>query len=236
MTGHCEAFVKTKISGFTLIETLLVVALIAILAVLISPMFKQARATAESAACANQLKQWGLAFRMYANDNHGWLFTTKHWESTEFKEHDEMMPNVYAHYLQATSAKVVELRNCPEVVKQVGLTRLRTDSKYGYSMNWPNVKTASEYKLMPEDRYGGASYQLDAIPKPAEFLLIAETDGTYYRVRSGELRGMVSSVLGRHSGGINILRADQHVDFVSFETIVSQSALPDDQNTWFQAN
>jgi prepilin-type processing-associated H-X9-DG protein len=53
---------------------------------------------------------------------------------------------------------------------------------------------------------------------------------------SGALKEMASSILDRHSGGINILRADQHVDFVSFEIIAAQSALPDDQNTWFQAN
>jgi prepilin-type processing-associated H-X9-DG protein len=77
---------------------------------------------------------------------------------------------------------------------------------------------------------------LDTIPKPAEFLLLAETDGSYYRFRSGELKGMVSSILDRHSGGVNILRADQYVSSVSFENIAAQSALSDDQNAWFQAN
>jgi hypothetical protein len=47
---------------------------------------------------------------------------------------------------------------------------------------------------------------------------------------------MVSSILGRHSGGVKVLGADQHVDLESFETIAVHSALPDDQNTWFQAN
>lgn len=146
------------------------------------------------------------------------------------------MPNVYARYLQATSAKIVELRNCPEVVKQIGLTKLRTDSRYGYSMDWPNARSSGGYKLMPADSYGGASYRLDTIPKPAEFLLLTESDGSYYRVRSGELKGMVSSILDRHLGGVNVLRADQHVDFVSFESIAAQSALPQEQNTWFQSN
>lgn len=77
---------------------------------------------------------------------------------------------------------------------------------------------------------------MDKIPKPAEFLLIVDSGGSYYRVRADELKGTVLSILDRHSGGVNVLRADQHVDFVIFEAIIAQSALSDDQNTWFQAN
>ena len=77
---------------------------------------------------------------------------------------------------------------------------------------------------------------MDKIPKPYEFLLIVDADGSYYRVRADELKGTVSSILDRHSGGVNVLRADQRVDFVTFEAIIAQSALSDDQNAWFQPN
>ena len=174
---------------------------------------------------------------MYASDYHGWLFTTKHWESTEFLINSQKVLNVYARYLGgATSEKIVQMRNCPNVLSKVGLAKLKADSKYGYSMNWPNLKTPNGYELAPADAYGGASYRLDTIPRPAEFLLLTDTDGSYYRVRSSDLKGMVSSILDRHFGSVNVLRADQHVDFVSFEKIAAQSALPDSQNTWFQAN
>jgi prepilin-type processing-associated H-X9-DG protein len=174
---------------------------------------------------------------MYADDYRGWLFTTRHWESTEFTVGDHTVANVYGRYLgNATSEKIVQMRNCPVVVEKVGLQQLRFGNKYGYSMNWPNAKTPSGYQLAEPDSYGGASYRLDKIPRPAEFLLVVDSDGSYYRVRSSELKGTTSSILDRHSGGVNVLWADQHATFVTFETIAAQSALPDNRNTWFQAN
>jgi prepilin-type N-terminal cleavage/methylation domain-containing protein len=60
-------------AAFTLIELLVVISILAILAALLLPALARAKEQGRSAQCVSNLRQWGVAYEMYAADNDDFL-------------------------------------------------------------------------------------------------------------------------------------------------------------------
>jgi prepilin-type N-terminal cleavage/methylation domain-containing protein len=73
-----EGDVMSRKPGFTLVELLVVVAVLAIIAAILLPLFAQAREAARLTTCLTNLHQLALAHRMYVEDHDdilpGWSF------------------------------------------------------------------------------------------------------------------------------------------------------------------
>jgi prepilin-type N-terminal cleavage/methylation domain-containing protein len=64
----------TRSRGFSLIELIVVIGIIALLIALLLPALRRARLQAKYVACQSNMRQIGQAMMIYANENRGWLF------------------------------------------------------------------------------------------------------------------------------------------------------------------
>ncbi len=60
-------------SAFTLVELLVVIGIIAVLISILLPSLNKARIQAQTTTCMSNLKQFAICYRMYADDNRGYM-------------------------------------------------------------------------------------------------------------------------------------------------------------------
>jgi prepilin-type N-terminal cleavage/methylation domain-containing protein/prepilin-type processing-associated H-X9-DG protein len=117
-------------SGFTLIEILVVLAVIGILAAILFPVFARARENARRASCQSNLKQIGLGIAQYVQDNDERYPRPDYYNGTRYI--------LWGEYL-FPYLKSEQILQCPSSPLRNGTTKLAFDltngQTYRYAMN-----------------------------------------------------------------------------------------------------
>jgi prepilin-type N-terminal cleavage/methylation domain-containing protein/prepilin-type processing-associated H-X9-DG protein len=126
--------------AFTLVELLVVVAIIGMLIALLLPALQAARAAARRANCADNMRQIGLAIHQFA-DVHGGLFPNMY--------HDTDKVTSWIFTLAPHLESVDEIRLCPDDWKRIELAK--KDRLTSYVLNgYLRKATPTEQMVNPE--------------------------------------------------------------------------------------
>jgi Tfp pilus assembly protein PilE len=184
---------KKKLVEFTLLELLIVIAIIMILAGLLLPTLKKAKEMGKRSICANNQKQISMAVFYYSQDYNGWIvpfqITSGDWTS-------------YWNYLIEDYIPQINVFMCPT-----------SKTPWPPSWHWKG----HNYMNYGYNRYGLSSNitswkKMQSISTPSIRILIADRfeEGTGEGYTPQIIKTGVYMISNRHSGGGILTFLDSH--------------------------
>jgi prepilin-type N-terminal cleavage/methylation domain-containing protein len=197
-----------RIWQFTLIELLMVIAIIAILASLLLPALRLAREMANRSMCANNLKQIGIAENIYATDYQGY-FPFADGNGLDGVDFDARLYNL--NYLASDKILLCPSEKRIHVDAPIRLNKYHTGH---YDQN---------YKISGSTAFPGT--RIVEIKDPSGTLLVGEG----YVHDSGHSYGIITKIASnstewgcmqyRHSIGTVIVFADTHTNWMAMKNM-----------------
>ncbi len=238
------SFIRMRITpcAFTLIELLVVIAIISLLAAILFPVFATAREKGRQATCQSNLRQIGIAIRLYAQDADD-TYVPKYncvTFDTTYPDHcvvPALLPSgvldpPFPQWLPASNAvpgtpyllepylKNDGVRLCPSRRTRPPLPGETMDAEGRYVLNAWDSFFASSMGFSETSPQG----QSDAdVPRPASTLLVWEHNNNASECQNGQAGGDAErpkEIKGHwsedHAGGFDALYCDGHVKWLTF--------------------
>ena len=203
-------------AGFTLVELLVVIGIIAVLISILLPSLARARAQAKQTACLSNLRQIGLAVEMYAGANEGAFPPAQHTAA----------PTGWLTVLQPYGATPA-VRLCPDDGRQpVPQTSYLTNDHMQSLKPWADYNPVTGATL-PGGRTR-AYLKLAQVRRSSDVVFVVESEGVGDHVHTvgltapDEVAGEIA--VARHpglGGSANYLYVDGHAAPIAWSSIRS---------------
>lgn len=228
---------KAKGTGFTLVELLVVIGIIALLVSILLPALAKARSSAQTIKCLSNLRQLGLATDMYVAEWHGYM----PYPTTQLNSSGD--PSLWFNVLDPYLQEAVQGAN-----NRTGVAAERSYALYKQCVVYDSFSGGKDsgaqdtlkeysrtYKMNSMIRHNNPKSQakITEIRQTAEFVyigdglsmdLVGELPNNF---ENGQFSMEVNDVTEaspalRHSGGANILFVDGHAATMVLKTITKK--------------
>ena len=244
MMPHPE---KPESGGFTLLELLVVIAVLAMLIAIITPALHTAKLVAKQVVCASQMRQWVLAELAYTTENDNivspYADTCDWTNSGNALDYETYWYNRLSSYLTREYygrwGKNYNIRQCPMSKSEWGENAVWVGVYYGlfspehapfiFLNEWHGTsltKMSEPYKLMtikqPANYLMMLDVQRDRVSNPIRWSWDADYDGdsmddSNSGVLAVNLRPYNWSQPKIHRGGCNVALFDGHVEWLDYD-------------------
>ena len=208
-------------TAFTLVELLVVMAILGLLAGLAIPAVKRGLDAGKCAQCANNLKQMGIGFQRYAAENDGTLPMA--WFNNNYAGWpgwDVLILDYLEVGTKNSSGNRVYSEKTPTVLYCPADT---CKTNIFYTGPYGNFRYSYRLNLSSYDEPGNIPLKIVKLPHPAKQILVCDGEFAYYHHVSlnpalTDSKGSISKnnsknvAITRHSGAANYLFVDGHVE------------------------
>lgn len=202
---------------FTLIELLIVIAIIAILASLLLPALKSARETGLKISCINNLKQIFSAVPLYASDYNGYFHRYGNWSNTSINSPSSN--SSLCDYIDR--AMFQKIKYCPKTYnqcKEEGYWDDNYNSYAGYILNC-NVCGDPIIGVDTSTRHRAILYKMSWVASPSTTFILADSFVSASKYNYAYQRDHVMPVDIRrinknHANAANVAYADGHTESI----------------------